>query len=246
MLSRSNKAVGPCRVDFHSHILPHFDDGAKDLQTSTLMVSLLSQQGIKTVFATPHFYAHKTDINDYLLRRGKKLEVLRQAVSDIDITVLCGSEVHIERDLSKLAGVGQLAMGGTGYILLEIPFSGYHDWMAEEIYNICEVTGLKPMIAHLDRYCMEMKQDQINDILSLDDVIIQINNDAFTDRHRAKFALDLIKEEYPIVFGCDTHNLEYRPPNYDICNRFLTAKLKGAEIGRLLNLHDSLITKGMG
>ena len=241
---KQNKLSSPCRVDFHSHILPNFDDGAKNLQTGVEMTEMLARQGIKTVFATPHFYAHRTDINDYLLRRGKKLEVLR-AVGSLDLDILCGSEVHIEQNLSELAGIGQLAMSGTGYILLEIPFTGYHDWMVEEIYNICMNTGLKPMIAHLDRYCKEMKKEQLDDILSLDDVIIQINNTAFENKQETKFALNLIRQGYQVVFGSDTHNLDSRPPNHELCNNFITTKLKDSEIERLINLHESLIKKGM-
>ena len=51
-------------VDFHSHILPGVDDGAKSVDESIDMLLLEKEQGIDVVVATPHFY---TENNTCLL-----------------------------------------------------------------------------------------------------------------------------------------------------------------------------------
>lgn len=44
-------------IDFHSHILPGIDDGARNLETSLAMLRQVSSQGVDYMIATPHFYA---------------------------------------------------------------------------------------------------------------------------------------------------------------------------------------------
>lgn len=44
-------------IDFHSHILPGIDDGARNLETSLAMLRQVSSQRVDYMIATPHFYA---------------------------------------------------------------------------------------------------------------------------------------------------------------------------------------------
>lgn len=47
-------------IDFHSHVLPCMDDGSKSTEESIQMLSMLREQGVETVVATPHFMQTKT------------------------------------------------------------------------------------------------------------------------------------------------------------------------------------------
>ena len=42
--------------DLHSHILPHMDDGCKDAARSIEALRLSYAQGVRVIFATPHYY----------------------------------------------------------------------------------------------------------------------------------------------------------------------------------------------
>ena len=42
-------------IDFHSHILPEVDDGSASVEESAALLSMLSEQGVDVVAATPHF-----------------------------------------------------------------------------------------------------------------------------------------------------------------------------------------------
>ena len=42
-------------TDIHSHILFGVDDGAASLEESLGMLALAHQEGIRTMFATPHY-----------------------------------------------------------------------------------------------------------------------------------------------------------------------------------------------
>lgn len=43
--------------DFHSHILPGMDDGSANVDESLSLLTVLAQQGVTGIAATPHFYA---------------------------------------------------------------------------------------------------------------------------------------------------------------------------------------------
>ena len=56
-------------IDFHSHILPGIDDGARNLETSMAMLDQIRQQQIDIMVAKPHFYAMKDRVDTFLYKR---------------------------------------------------------------------------------------------------------------------------------------------------------------------------------
>ena len=61
-------------VDFHTHILPQMDDGSQSVEQTLQMLSFLADQGVKTVVATPHFYAHRDQPDAFLAKNNRKKE----------------------------------------------------------------------------------------------------------------------------------------------------------------------------
>ena len=57
-------------TDFHSHILPEIDDGSSSVEESLAMLQAERDQGIQSVVATPHFYAHHDSPERFLKRRA--------------------------------------------------------------------------------------------------------------------------------------------------------------------------------
>ena len=67
-------------VDFHSHILPGMDDGAKTPEESLQMLRMERDQGVDTVVLTPHFYRDRERPEQFLARRRASAEALRDAL----------------------------------------------------------------------------------------------------------------------------------------------------------------------
>ena len=65
---KKDKFLNTDIVDFHSHILPCVDDGSKSFEQTTEMLYETSNQGIKSIVATPHFYA-SSDIPEKFFKR---------------------------------------------------------------------------------------------------------------------------------------------------------------------------------
>ena len=52
-----------------------------------------------------------------------------------------------------------------------------------------------------------------------------INNEAFENGKERKLVKRMIKEEYPLIFGSDAHNMKSRKPNWDVLLRRADADL---------------------
>ena len=202
-------------TDHHSHIIPGIDDGSKNVKMSLEMIGCLKKQGVQRIVATPHFYAHREDgIPAYLEKRQQAFDRLTAASPAVD-NIILGAEVAIERGISELEGIEKLAFQGTDLILLEFPYTGFHDWMIEEIENITYNFHLTPIIAHLHRYTEDFSKAQMEAVLSLN-AVIQFNNEVFETWGGKRFLKRVLESDHRCVFGSDTHNMGARKPNFDL------------------------------
>lgn len=208
-------------TDYHSHILPNIDDGSDSVETSLKMIKMMKRQGIGIIAATPHFHAHRTDLDDFLEIRSRAYEKLMAespVVSDIHI----GAEVAIEKGISELEGLEKLCISGTRLILLEPPFSNYSDWIVEEIDDIVNSRRLLPIVAHVNRYMGLYSKSELSGLLSVD-AVFQINAEAFESFGTRRFANKLIDSGRDFVFGSDAHNMGDRKPNFDLITKRVSA-----------------------
>ena len=56
-------------IDFHNHVIPQIDDGAKDLETSLNMLNHAAEQGITDVVNTVHYQHQKCLIKRLILKK---------------------------------------------------------------------------------------------------------------------------------------------------------------------------------
>lgn len=204
-------------TDYHCHVLPGIDDGARDKATALGLLGLLHQQGVERVIATPHFYAHReASVEDFLKKRQAACDSIsgESPVSEL----YSGAEVAIEHDISRMQGIEKLAIQGTDLILLELPYRNYETWMSKEIYNIAAGFGLTVILAHVHRYCGYYSKADMQGILETD-AYFQINHDAFTSFSQRSFVKTLLREEYPVIFGSDCHNLTSRKPDWNLARK---------------------------
>ena len=128
-------------VDIHSHILPFLDDGARDLQMAVELVKECISQGITTVICTPHYlYSEKNDVDSFIKKRNESYQLLKAELEKQNITGVdfrLGAEVNFNCDLSEIQGIERLAVEGTSYILVEMPFSIWQDGMFDYLYKLC-------------------------------------------------------------------------------------------------------------
>lgn len=199
-------------IDFHSHILPNIDDGSDSVETSLLMIDAMLNQGVDTVVATPHFYAHKDRIETFLQKRQNAFEALKKSLPNESLNIVIGAEVAYFSGISKAQEITDLTIDKTEVLLLEMPFQVWNEEILAEVRRLIYSRKLTVMIAHLDRY-LEIKGNKpfIKKLLSLP-VVIQLNAGEFLDRKGKRKLLKIIKQQDKVVLGSDCHNMNTRPP----------------------------------
>ena len=202
-----------CFADFHTHILPCFDDGSKSPEQSLQMLKMEAQAGVKRVVFTPHFYPHESSISQFLQERDRSYQILLEAVKDIpDLPEMyLGAEVYFYRGMAATKELKQLTIAGSPYILVEMPMGDWTDGMYEELESLHR-NGLYPIIAHLDRYITPFNTRGIPEKLAKLPVLVQINAAALQTFWKRKQFLKYLKKDMVHLIGSDCHNCTTRSP----------------------------------
>lgn len=212
-------------IDFHSHILPDIDDGSKSVEQSIEMLRLCAENGVETVVLTPHcYYTEDSDIRSFIRQRNEKYRLFKKAVADSgeDLPeLLLGCELHLNKLHAKSDYLKELAIEGTGYIMLEMPMGKWEPALYDAVYSV-SLKGLRPMMAHIDRYFYEHQSD-FHNLFSLD-LTYQVNCDSFLDKRMKKKMPYFFECGAIHVLGSDMHNLSTRTTNMAECERILKTK----------------------
>lgn len=202
-------------IDFHSHALPKMDDGSKSKDESVMMLRSAYTQGVEGIFLTPHFYPKKEDPESFLRRRAHSAAGLFQEKADElpEIPVYLGAEVAYFYGMSRYERVKDLSLGGSDYILIEMPFDRWTTEEVEEIVNFRVACGLTPVIAHFERY-LAFGNKRFIKVFLREGIFIQSNAEFFIGKKTRRKALSYLKRGYISVLGSDCHNMEKRPENY--------------------------------
>ena len=206
-------------IDFHSHILPHMDDGAKNADMSLKMMEMLDGEQVSVVFATPHYYCYMEDEPTFLQRRDAAFHKLLDVLYDKNGGILydipeirLGAEIRLIREMPGPNDVEQLKLQGTDMALFELPYEKFDMFMAENIHNISVKYRLTPILAHIERYIEIFTPEDYEELLSLPNAVFQVGTDFIEKRKTAKFVAELLQEGLPVLFGSDCHNITTRKP----------------------------------
>lgn len=202
-------------IDMHTHILPNIDDGSPSVEISVKMLRSLSEQGVKKVIFTPHFYAYRTDVETFVEKRQKALEELLDALKEnpVDISLYLGAEVLYFDDVWTIDNLDALTIEGTKYIMIEMPFSKWTDTMLEKISRLIS-KGYIPIIAHIDRYISKQKGLFYFYQLAEQGALLQINNPSLLSLYNRLRLRPLLRKGVVTLFGTDCHNMGTRSPEY--------------------------------
>ena len=194
-------------VDIHNHVLFGVDDGAKSIEESLAMLKSAKSQGIDTVFATPHFYSFNTDIESYKSKVENNFNILKNsAVGDEFPEVFLGYEVHYFNDIYKSSLVKSLSLNNSEYLLLELDHREITDKVISDIEELRWQLGLKPIIAHIERYRKYKGYSKLLSVLDHENYFSQITADSLFMNPYKKPSLNLIKNNMVDFIASDAHN----------------------------------------
>ena len=208
-------------VDIHSHILPQLDDGSSSLEETLQLMGMLKEQGVETIVATPHFYAHMDNLDAFLACRQEAYNQIPQG-EDLPPVIL-GAEVAYFNGMSQVQEITKLQLGDTGLLLVEMPFSPWSERIVQDVCALTAQTGLVPVLAHVNRYRSQL--GRYGKRLLEQGVLFQCNADAFTEFWSRRWALKQISQGKIHFLGSDCHNLTNRPPLLDFAKQTILNKL---------------------
>ncbi|MBQ6839380.1 MAG: hypothetical protein IJO45_01650 [Oscillospiraceae bacterium] len=234
--------------DLHGHFLPGMDDGCKTPEEAVQVLQCSYRQGVRRVFATPHYYPVEP-VEAFLQRRTEAVQRLEayiqsQGVQDIP-QILLGAEVAYRPGLGYEENIEKLCLGNSRYLLLEMPFSRWGKAEEREVRNLGVTGGVIPILAHIERYFDYQDKRTLAGILE-QDVLVQMNAEALLDPAVRRQALKLVKRGIVQLLGTDCHNMTDRAPNLDKALAFLQKKKMADAISQIIYYSEEVCGEAMG
>ncbi len=201
-------------TDIHTHIVPNVDDGARSMEESLALLDKLAAQGVTSCIATPHFYANNClDLNAHLDSVKHAFQQLEAARTADMPHIYLGHEVHYFKGISSCEDMKKLTINNTNYFLLELPYADLPQSVADEIIDINLNLGLKPILAHIERYLGRRGIMPVLETIRDGYALAHINSDTLLDNKGKKLCYKLISDGLVSFVASDTHSLDYRPPH---------------------------------
>lgn len=200
-------------IDFHSHILPAIDDGSRNLDTSIQMLHMCAEHGVMAMVATPHFYADRERVEDFLDKRARAYDEVMQKHDSEMPDIIPGAEVAFFQGISKADKVDKLVIGQTNLMLLEMPFVTWNASVIREVRTLIEERGFCVIVAHLERFLkISGNKPWVEKLLELP-VYIQINAEGLLDWRQRGSLVKMFQQKKAHLLGSDCHGLHHRTPN---------------------------------
>ena len=202
-------------IDLHCHLLPGIDDGSPNLDTTLEMARIAVDDGISTVFCTPHIYPGLYDNTGPDIRR--RVDALRLVLADngIDLSLSFGADVHLVPEVPDGLGSGRIpTLGGSRYLLLEPAHTVRPPRFLESVFAL-QARGYVPVITHPER--LTWADEHYADFLQLarSGCWLQITGGAllgnFGKRPQA-LAERLTGDGWTAVIASDAHTTKRRAP----------------------------------
>ena len=199
-------------VDLHSHLIPGIDDGVKDWEESLSIIRKMEGLGIKKIITTPHIIHDYYPNTPQLIR--EKVNELNELLTkkNVLVTIEAGAEYYIdEHFLNEVVTNQPLLSFGDNYILVETPFINKLIFFEEVIFEL-QSRGLKPILAHPERYTYLQENYDLIDAIIEQGVLLQININSlagYYSKEAKNLAEFLIHKEKFHLLGSDIHNLKH-------------------------------------
>lgn len=200
------------RVDIHSHVLPHIDDGARDVDEALDMLRMAKEDGTSRIVATPH--GIRADVET--IRQVTDALRLEAQAADIEIGILTGCEVKFSATLAEDFRAGRLlTINDQNYLLVEFSFRQSWSLLVNTSLYALQLAGVTPIVAHAERYPAVQENPSVLLDLVATGIPIQINAGSLLglDGNRARQTAELLLHAGIVhVVASDGHRRDTRTP----------------------------------
>lgn len=195
-------------IDIHSHIIPNVDDGARSVEETFNILKEAQEAGFTDVILTSHFLLnyYETNAQELIFWKEKLQEVLKKQGTKINLH--SGMEIYITNQMEELLENKKiLTLANSVYMLIELPLATNVKYFDYVVYYL-EAKGIKPIIAHPERYkCVQKDPDIVEEYIEKG-CLIQCNYGSIVNlygREAEKTIKTLLKKNQVHFLGSDVH-----------------------------------------
>lgn len=195
-------------IDIHSHVIPNVDDGARSVEETFNILKEAQEAGFTDVILTSHFLLnyYETNAQELIFWKEKLQEVLKKQGTKINLH--SGMEIYITNQMEELLENKKiLTLANSRYMLIELPLATNVKYFDYVVYYL-EAKGIKPIIAHPERYkCVQKDPDIVEEYIEKG-CLIQCNYGSIVNlygREAEKTIKTLLKKNQVHFLGSDVH-----------------------------------------
>jgi len=171
-------------IDIHTHILHNCDDGSDSLELSIEQITNMINNGITDVVLTPHYMNSYVETDAKII--DKQFDKLLAATADLKINLHKGGEIFLNPGVEEKIDK-ELCIGNTSYILVETNMGEFTPDIYEILFNLVR-KGLRPILAHPERYNYIMNDPEMAEDFLYRNVYLQVNAGSVLGLYGTKIA----------------------------------------------------------
>lgn len=185
----AGEAVPAGLVDFHSHLVPGVDDGARDLDEAVRAVETLAAEGIRHILTTPHLDASVIMRPQLFEKQQREVEEAWFRVVDacVDrepkISFHLGREILLDTASPELSDP-RVRLNGGPYVLVEFPRLNLPAG-SEDVLGYVTGLGYRPIVAHVERYVYQGDPGRLWEEWRHSGAALQVNAASYVGRYGA-------------------------------------------------------------
>lgn len=199
------------KYDIHTHILPAIDDGSQDIDISVVLLEELESQGVTHLALTPHFYTQYSPVTshavkEFVAKRQNAYNLVKSEYSG-SIRLILGCELHLTQNLLSLENITPFCYENSRYILTEMPYNcTFKSDDIKLLESVINKYGVTPILAHIERYPVLLKNQQLLEKLISMGCMAQVNTESLCKMFVGQRLIKYFNSGLVQFIGTDTHS----------------------------------------
>lgn len=204
--------IPPGSVDIHSHILPGIDDGATDVQNTSILIQGLKELGFSKSIATPHTMAGVYDNSNESINHALQITTDHLKTNKTDFPLKAASEYMMDNVFfNRIKNRDPLLTLKDNLVLVEMSFLAAPNILFDILFEI-QLAGYTPILAHPERYRFYHQDFKMYEQLKKSGCLFQLNLLAavgYYGKNVATIADQLLQKKMIDFVGTDMHHLNH-------------------------------------
>jgi len=200
-------------IDLHVHLLPEWDDGARDRSEVVKMCHLARGDGIEGIVCTPHI-GRMTKHGDDMEAFQAGMAALAGLSASLPAAIYPGAEVFVHAGMVENIKTHGLTINRSSYVCVELPADSIIPRTHDLFFKLM-LAGLIPVISHPERNAVFAERPSLlYDLIEMGS-IGQVTAMSLTGDFGArikKTAEGFLRHNLVHLIASDAHDSEKRPP----------------------------------